>query len=291
MTTKLAVFLVGFAAMASGQSETGGGKAPERLQLRVVALGHHRTTRWKMGEREGDAAAPLAPGEKAGKKKGGGLRPVEIKGKPFEYLPSPLYLRDEGDGGRVEMRPVSLALNAPGTESEVKPRMSLDLLTGETGADGGLLHHGYVSAALPNGASRALAVLVAAPGKVEAWKDPGVHVFDTSPVALPGGSLFVFNGTLFGIELDVPVKDAKGPLMLKPLESRVLRPGVNRSGRTQVVARLVGNGGKVKRQFYYNTLPVSPDSRSFLLVYADPKPKNPNPAGVVMFRDELGTEP
>jgi hypothetical protein len=118
-----------------------------------------------------------------------------------------------------------------------------------------------------------------------------MRVFDTSPSQLPGGSLFIFNSTPFPVELDVPVKDGGGHIILKPLEARSLRPGVDSSGRTRVIARLVGKGGTVKKQFYYNSLPISQDGRSYLLVYADPKPQNPNPAGVVTFRDTLETTP
>jgi hypothetical protein len=255
--------------------------------VRIIALGHQPATVWRIENRKTDASKPLAPGEKPAAEGGPRKVAVEVRGHRFDYLPSPLHVSSKGDHDRKTMRRIPLVLNAPANDIELKRRDSLSLKLGESGPDGKVRYRDYITTSLPAQSTNVLVTLIARHAQKQMWEKPTVLAFDTSPRVLPGGSLFVFNSTPFAVEMDVPIKGLDGPVVVDAMQSRILRPGLNKEGRTIVISRLVAKDGVRKRQFYYNTLPMKKDERTYLLIYADPKPKSPNPAGVVMFRDKV----
>lgn len=260
------------------------------LKLRLAAIGKPRQSVWTKTTKPTEVSLPSQPGEKVETLVIPAGMPIEVEGERFEYLPNVLYFKNRDGSGKEGLKPIGMTQNSPPAQIELSPRSEIEFLLNNTKEGSSeASYRKYISGAIPTGASQILAVAVSNLREKESWKEPQLRIFDTSPEALPKGSLFVFNSTPLSIELSVPLKNGKKSVEIPAKRARILQPAVNESNRTVVIARLLSHDGSSKRQFYYNTLPIQPDGRTYLLVYADPRPNNPNPAGVVMFRDTIET--
>ncbi|MCP5535476.1 MAG: hypothetical protein H7A51_04480 [Akkermansiaceae bacterium] len=257
------------------------------LNVRFVALGHRRLAKFdrskeakviKIKTPDGDTIEEIIPA---------GV-PTEIMGKKFEYLPSLVYMpnKDHDTGERFSISP--LTLNACSKESIITHRQRLDVYlrqsSGDKGGEQELVK--YVSSPVGEHQSHMLVALVNKYNQLEGWKTPVTKSFDTSPEQLPIGSLLVFNGTPYRIEVDFMADNKMNTVTVKPLDSLKLKPTVNKEARTILRARLVALNG-VKKQFYYNSLRIKKDGRSYLFAYFDPRRQTSNPAGMVQFSDEI----
>ena len=258
-------------------------------RLKVLALGHHRQVTWGKTTKDEVFQASSQSGQtvKEVVRKKGTL--IEIKGKPFEYLPNAFYLDGVEDQNTGKASPLKLYLNSVGTEFIVPSQKLLDfkIQAGFNKATGEKTYSSWVKADKALASKDQFAVIIANPKELESWKKPGIRLFDISRESLPAGHMLFFNGTPYRVELQIPLKDTEEPVIIAPYSAKRLRPGTTSSGRTRVIAKLLSNDGKAKRQFYYNTVLIPKDGRSFMMTYFDPKKKVPIPAGVVQFTDKL----
>ncbi|MBK1829303.1 hypothetical protein JIN77_01065 [Verrucomicrobiaceae bacterium R5-34] len=257
-----------------------------QLNVRFLALGHRRLAKFVRSKKARVIKIKTPDGETIEETIPSGV-PIEVLGKEFEYLPSLVYIRDRRarKSGGYAVSP--LILNAATQEKTLTYRSHLSLfLRKPTGEGGEQVLSRYVSAPVGEEQTHMLMTLVNRFDRHEGWKTPIVKTFDTSPKALPGGSVLFFNATPFPIEIDVPIGSKVELRTLAPMKSMALKPMINKDGRTLVRARLVAKNG-AKRQFYYNSVRLSEDGRAYMFAYFDPRRKTSNPAGMVQFSDEI----
>lgn len=286
----LSVFLLSLmlpASLHAQKPETAGKTADkgQKLKVRFVALGHRRLAQFKNSQKEEVVKFTTPDGDVVEEIFPAGV-PVEVMGKPFEYLPPLVYVRNRGKDKNYVTSP--LMLNASTREIEISPRQRIDVLLRQRqeGSEGGFAFSNYVSSPVGENQSHLLLALINRVNELEGWKNPVVKAFDVSPKALPGGSLLVFNATPLKIEIDVPIKNKHETLTIDSLKSRIVPASVNENGRTLVRARLVSPTGE-KKQFFYNSMRLEKNKRAYLFAYFDPRRQTSNPAGMVQFRDEL----
>ena len=262
-------------------------KKKKLLNVRFVALGHRRLAKFERSKEAKVVKITTPDGETIEEIIPAGV-PLEIMGKKFEYLPSLVYManKNKETGERFSVSP--LILNACSQESILTYRQRLDVYLKQSSGDkdGERELVKYVSSPVGENQSHLLVALVNKYTQAEGWKTPITKSFDTSPKVLPVGSLLVFNGTPFNIEVDYLEEGKLKTVIVKPLDSLKLKPTINKEARTIVRARLVAKNG-VKKQFYYNSLRIKKEGRSYLFAYFDPRRKTSNPAGMVQFSDEI----
>ena len=262
-------------------------KKKKLLNVRFVALGHRRLAKFERSKEAKVVKITTPDGETIEEIIPAGV-PLEIMGKKFEYLPSLVYManKNKETGERFSVSP--LILNACSQESILTYRQRLDVYLKQSSGDkdGEQELVKYVSSPVGENQSHLLVALVNKYTQAEGWKTPITKSFDTSPKVLPVGSLLVFNGTPFNIEVDYLEEGKLKTVIVKPLDSLKLKPTINKEARTIVRARLVAKNG-VKKQFYYNSLRIKKEGRSYLFAYFDPRRKTSNPAGMVQFSDEI----
>lgn len=259
-----------------------------KLKVRLVALGHRRDAKFVASKEPKVIKIKTPDGETITETIPAGV-PIEVMGKEFEYLPPLVYFpeRKMSSSAKDNIATSPLILNACTQAKELSYRQRLDILLRRPvpGADNEMELQKYVSTNIGEEQSDVLVAIINRPGEKEGWKNPISRSFDTSPTKLPGGSLLIFNGTPYNMEVDIPLDGAFKTVTIKSLASQQFKPGTNSKGRTMVKARLVASNGQ-KKQFFYNTLRVDDKHRSYLFAYFDPRQKASNPAGMVQFHDE-----
>lgn len=260
-----------------------------KLNVRFVALGHRRTAVFETSKEDKIVKIRTPDGKTIEEVIPAGM-PVEVLGKPFEYLPSLLYVKEPGHKDGYVMSPLALNASIPGIEIKRRARVDALLRQQSPTSDGEATLSKYVSAAVGEKQTHMLLALVKRFNQKEGWKSPVVEALDISPQVLPGGSLLLFNATPFKVEIDVMVEQKHEILTIAPMKSRSVKATVDSSGRTTVRANLVSNRGD-KMQFYYNSVRLSDDGRSYLFAYYDPREETANSAGMVHFSDELPKPP
>ncbi len=268
-------------------STKGGSGKKKLLNVRFVALGHRRLAKFESSKEAKIVKIKTPDGETIEETIPAGV-PLEIMGRKFEYLPSLVYManKNKNTGERFSVSP--LILNACSRDNIISYRQRLDVYlrqsTGDNGGEQEMIK--YISSPVGEDQSHLLVAIVNKYNQAEGWKTPVTKSFDTSPNNLPVGSLLLFNGTPFKIEVDHLVEGTMKTVIVKPMGAFKLKPTVDKNARTIVRARLVASNGK-KKQFYYNSLRIKKGGRSYLFAYFDPRRQTSNPAGMVQFYDEI----
>lgn len=256
---------------------------PSTQKVRIVVLGHQRAAEFTKTTADEIVTAPGIDGKmtKMTIPKGS---PLEVRGTPFEYLPNNIFIENKSPTDEKQMIPVPWSLNDASTILELKPRAELTFLQKTTSTDEKKSEtlSPYASTTLPADSRNCLIAVIANLTEAESWRNPRMQTFDTSAQAIPAGSLFFYNSTPFAIELHLARKE---PMIVEPSTSTIVQPGVNSEGRTIAIVKLISRKTEVKKQFYYNTLPVPADGRCYMFAYFDPTASNASPAGIVQFND------
>ncbi|BDS07058.1 hypothetical protein NT6N_20980 [Oceaniferula spumae] len=260
---------------------------PKEFNAKVIALGHQRAATFVRSKKDRVMEVPNVDGSKMEKVVIKAGTPIEVRGEKFEYLPAQVFYQNRTQGELEDMKPLRLVANQISPTLTIKPRttLNLSLRTPAANPDDKATFSPYVAATLPSADS--LVTLVANIKDKEFWRKPSVFTFDTSPQALPPASLFFFNATPFPIELDVPLRDSKEPLIVEAYKTATVQPGVNSKGRTRAIVKLISRKAGIKKQFYYNTVLVPQNGRVYLMAHFDPTPNAPNPACIVQFSDKI----
>ena len=257
------------------------------LNVRVVALGHRRMAKFERSDKVRIVKIRTPDGKTIEEKIPAGV-PTEVKGKPFEYLPALVYLRERGlkDGKRHVIAP--LVLNSASPSKKLSHRAKLNLLILQPAEDKNSkpAFRTYASADVGQEQSHLIVALINRHDQQEGWRNPIVRSFDVSPGKLPGGSILFFNSTPFPMEVDVMLQGKYQTVTVEPMASRQYMPARDSDGRSLLRAKIVARNG-AKKQIYYNTVKVDDNGRTYLFAYYDPRKKTSNPAGLVHFTDEI----
>jgi hypothetical protein len=258
-------------------------------KVRIVVLGHQRVAEFTKTTADETITAPGIDGKmtKMVIPKGS---PLEVRGSALEYLPGDIFVENKAPDNEKQMIPVNWSINDAQPTLEIKPRTELAFLLKTTGTDGSEAHTPYLSAKLPAGSGNCLVAVVANHREVESWKNPQTYAFDTSAEAVPPGTLFFFNGTPFPIEVNIPRQDTEEPEIVEAYRTTIIKPGVNKEGRSIAIVKLISRKNGLKKQFYYNTFPVPGDGRVFMAAAFDPNRDAPSPATIVHFTDVVSYE-
>ncbi len=261
-----------------------GGK---RLNLRLIALGHRRLAQFERSEEARVIKIQTPDGKTIEETIPRGV-PIEVQGERFEYLPSLVYLRERGlrDGKKHLVAP--LVLNSATPYHRISTRGQVKLLLRQPQQEPGSepAFTTYAAADVAEGQSHMVLALINRFNETEGWRQPIVKSFDVSPARLPGGSVFLFNGTPFPMEVDIKVRDSFEKVTIEPMATKSYRLETDSTGRSLLRAHIVARNG-FKKQIYLNSVKVGETGRTFLFAYYDPRKKTSNPAGLVQFSDVL----
>lgn len=261
--------------------------ANDILNLRIVALGHRRLAEFKRSENNQVVETEGTDGEVFEDREPSGI-PIEIRGEPFEYLPSLVYVRERGlPDGRQDLF-IPLTLNSASPIREISNRNRVDLLVRQAAEENGdqTTFSAYASVPVAENQSHMLIALINRHTEEEGWRDPIVRSFDISPNQLPGGTLLLFNGTPFEMEIDIKTEDSVGTFAIEPMGTRKYTPHIDEKGRSFMRANLVARNG-AKKQIYLNSIKVDSSGRTYLFAYFDPRRRTSNPAGLIQFSDQI----
>jgi len=161
-----------------------GGKAGKMQQLRLIPIGVGRIPKYVAGD----------------------VAPVEIKGRPEEYMPQSLYIKNKGYK-KIRLNRNSLSLPISIKRSESITFYKKNKVKNEEGKIT-YTYTPYVKTKIDPRASQVLVVIIKSLKKEVLWKTPLIKAFNISPEVFPPNTCFIFNATPLGLGVKFADRDA-----------------------------------------------------------------------------------
>lgn len=269
---------------------------PPPFWVNIAALGHQRMIQIERTQAPKVIRFKTPDGEDVEMEIPAGA-PLEVKGKEFEYLPSTGYFYEKFGKEEPKFHRVPLILNRLGGATQIARPSKLSLLIQSQEAIEGQQELAaslktYASAPIEGGQTHSLMVLVKRFQDQEPWRNPVVRHFDISPSKMPTGAALFFNGCPFEMEMEISSADGRKSVeRLKPFNFKLLKAGDGESDVSlNLVASLVAKNGN-KQQFYYNSIRIPRNQRSFVFSYYDPRKDAASRAAIVTSSEPIPQAP
>ena len=146
--------------------------------------------------------------------------PEPIQGRPEEYLPENLYIKEKSKSSPYTR--ISISSNSLTHPIRIKARNSITLYrrTRKKNAEGKptYVYTPYVKTKINPKASQVLVAIIKSLKKDKLWASPIVRAFDVSPDVFPSDSCFVFSASPFKVGIKF---ESKKPTFVEGLHHQI----------------------------------------------------------------------